>query len=559
MYSQTVCCVFLWTFLIGYSQQITYKICATEKVASTHTCQLLQKGNSQVECVRVVDSVDCALKLASGDVDFGVFNAEEALVASRFINEDVVIIGQTRHRTRLSEPFAFQSVAVVRKNFTGEFDELRGKKYCHPGFNTNQYWTDRVLKEFERRVVPHGCTSWVPQVRVEMFALSEFFGDSCRPGPWTPEQNFDEKLKKDYASMCRLCDNPHPTVCSYNSQDFGSHQEALDCLTQKDADVTYVALNYVHDYFGLKGSGGLHKSEETPKASAFPGDYKFLCPNKTVQPLDTDQPCAWIRQPWNAVVARKTNNIASTLRDLLPQWLPEIQFRKEGVNWQSILYRVIQRQDRDLTYVPAQAPLNTLVEYVGKGREIPNVSVSDPCRRPISWCTVYAVEYEKCLWLQYAVLTHGISPPLRCVQASSKADCLRMIRDDQVDIVGIDSDLGYLARQPMYNLSALLYQDSSSNGNYRTMAVVKDGQPFIKDFKSLKSKKACFSQYQSLAWVSFLNVTKSFKLLPKKCGYTKAAASFLAGACLPGLKRSNETQPESLCYSCKAVFNQVSS
>ncbi|XP_026684290.1 uncharacterized protein LOC113470221 [Diaphorina citri] len=104
----------------------------------------------------------------------------------------------------------------------------------------------------------------------------------------------------------------------------------------------------------------------------------------------------------------------------------------------------------------------------------------------------------------------------------------------------------------MYNLSALLYQDSSSNGNYRTMAVVKDGQPFIKDFKSLKSKKACFSQYQSLAWVSFLNVTNSFKLLPKKCGYTKAAASFLAGACLPGLKRSNETQPESLCYSCKA-------
>jgi Transferrin. len=47
---------------------------------------------------------------------------------------------------RVSEPFAFQSVAVVRKNFTGEFDELRGKKYCHPGFNTNQYWTDRVLK-----------------------------------------------------------------------------------------------------------------------------------------------------------------------------------------------------------------------------------------------------------------------------------------------------------------------------------------------------------------------------------------------------------------------------
>lgn len=52
--------------------------------------------------------------------------------------------------------------------------------------------------------------------------------------------------------------------------------------------------------------------------------------------------------------------------------------------------------------------------------------------------------------------------------------------------------------RPMYNLSALLYQDSSSSGNYRTMAIVKDGQNLIKDFKTLKSRKACFSQYQSL-------------------------------------------------------------
>lgn len=44
------------------------------------------------------------------------------------------------------DPFAFQTVAVVRKNFSGDFEQLRGKKYCHPGFNTNQYWTDRVLK-----------------------------------------------------------------------------------------------------------------------------------------------------------------------------------------------------------------------------------------------------------------------------------------------------------------------------------------------------------------------------------------------------------------------------
>lgn len=46
--------------------------------------------------------MDCALKLVSGEVDFGVFNAEEALVASRFINEDVSVIGEVRHRARLT-------------------------------------------------------------------------------------------------------------------------------------------------------------------------------------------------------------------------------------------------------------------------------------------------------------------------------------------------------------------------------------------------------------------------------------------------------------------------
>lgn len=45
-----------------------------------------------------------------------------------------------------AESFAFQTVAVVKSSFNGDFANLQGKNYCHPGFEAGQTWTDRVLK-----------------------------------------------------------------------------------------------------------------------------------------------------------------------------------------------------------------------------------------------------------------------------------------------------------------------------------------------------------------------------------------------------------------------------
>lgn len=48
-----------------------------------------------------VSSVDCALKLQEGLADFGVFTAEEALLASHFIDKSVQVIADIRHVERL--------------------------------------------------------------------------------------------------------------------------------------------------------------------------------------------------------------------------------------------------------------------------------------------------------------------------------------------------------------------------------------------------------------------------------------------------------------------------
>lgn len=49
----------------------------------------------------IVFSVDCALKLQEGLADFGVFTAEQALLASHFIDKSVQVIADMRHVERL--------------------------------------------------------------------------------------------------------------------------------------------------------------------------------------------------------------------------------------------------------------------------------------------------------------------------------------------------------------------------------------------------------------------------------------------------------------------------
>lgn len=47
-------------------------------------------------------SVDCALKIQQGLAEFGVFTAEEALLASNFIDKSAQVIADIRHVERIT-------------------------------------------------------------------------------------------------------------------------------------------------------------------------------------------------------------------------------------------------------------------------------------------------------------------------------------------------------------------------------------------------------------------------------------------------------------------------
>lgn len=497
-----------------------YKVCATERVPQ-YTCAGLNKGNTEAACARVVDSADCVRQLVAGNAHFGVLSAEELLLASKFapLNEQTRVIAEIRHSERLNEPFAFETVAVVKADFSGLLGGLKNKSLCHPGFSDSQLWTPRVLKHFERKVVPQTCNAAVPKVEEEYDNLADFFKDACIPGDWSRSAYRDDLLKSKHPNLCAKCDNPER--CSYNTHERGSHEAALSCLTDRGGDVAYVALQYVQNYFGLKDR----------KPMANPSDYRFLCPNGSMQTITAATPCTWLRQPWNAVVARKDS--AAELQAKIKTWLPSGSLTRSNRDiWQDHLAEIVF-SSRSRLFDPA-AGIVSPADYVARGRNDTTgpAPEGEQCRPSVRWCTTTVLEAEKCEVLRQGAYTYGLEPSVQCVRAASMWECLNAVQNATADIVAIDSEYSHIARNT-YRLSSLIYQDTDNEHAYKILSVVR-ADSGIKQLSDLKKKSACFPEYGGLAWTAWVDAARSRRLLPRKCPSSAAVADYLYRACAPG-------------------------
>ncbi|XP_054262165.1 transferrin-like isoform X2 [Macrosteles quadrilineatus] len=484
---------------------------------------------------REVCSVDCALKIQQGLAEFGVFTAEEALLASNFIDKSAQVIADIRHVERITDPYAFQAVAVVKSTYGGTLSSLRGSNFCHPGFAPGGLWTDSVLKHFERFVVTTPCEdNNMSLVEQEIKALSSFFNSACRPGPWVQEDMFDARLKLNYSNLCSLCDSPK--TCAYASHETGSHRAALTCLTHRGGDVAYVALRYVRQYFGL---------EPGFSAMANPNEFKLLCPDGSTDSIIDPSPCSWVNQPWNSVLARR--DIAMLLQPLLLSWLsPSVEARDP---WQQALSALIIETDHNINSVTSL--LSNFVRQGGETRQA--------CRGSVKWCTISGIETRKCEWLRAAVQTHGIQPSLDCVTASNEWECWANIRDGIANVVTVDTEYGYITRRS-YNMSPVVYLDSGVNGQYQILAIVSSSNKMIKSWSNIRQKKACFPEFGGLAWSATVATLLEQHQLAKICPYGQAMASYLGGACAPGAKDTDHTRgsgvvPAKLCSLCSSQPN----
>ncbi|XP_032680606.1 transferrin-like [Odontomachus brunneus] len=523
------------------AQQTNYKFCAPVETVQESACIALKKGDSEVSCLRVADSAECSIRLAQGEADFGIFNAEELLLTYPFY-DNIMPIHQLRHRDRLGEIFEFETVAVVHADLTQGikppgtgFDSLKNGGLCHPGFSKSQWWNDYILKYFEKTVSSRQCQDNVMVVENELRNIKNFFGKACRPGEWALERSVDQELKKKYPELCALCDNK--VNCTYNSEENHGHRGALECLTKNPNAVAYVALSYARKYL---------KNNNT---------FQFLCPTGDRLPFDTPNPCAWIQQPWSVVAAR--TEIADTLKLKLYDWLK----RDAKENWKMTLREIIEE---DSSVVDIQGKLS-IAGYLSKGREIDLTNIQTCEKRTIRWCTIGDMETNKCKWVARATMALGIEPHISCVQTNSVFQCLRNITKQHADIITIDSNYGYMARK-VYGLSTVLYCDTEIDKSSTVIAVVRqqsnNNYP-IKSFHDLKDRTACFPEYAGISWLSFVNTARKMGIISSKsCDYPLLVSKLFSGACTPGIKDHDHSHTiaatdvsNKLCSACMRSNN----
>jgi len=525
--------VFFLVFGLCSAQFSKYKICATP--AFTSECNILQRGTSEVSCHYVQDSIECAQLVKNNTVQFGVFSAETTLLLAKLNWDELVVVKELHHTEQVTEPSDFSSVVLVKKpNFQGGLENLRGSTFCHPGlhYTKQNKWTERFLKEFERAIEPVQRNCQAVQdasiEELEIASLLKFFRVACRPGSWSNNPEEDAKLKSKYPSLCSLCDNPG--ACTYNPLMPGSdHRKALECLKAK-GEVTYVSLQEAAQFL----------RENTDTAS----QYQFFCPNGTVQPALTSNPCVWLSQPWPVILTNGNHSV--TLNKDIDRWITGTDV------WQQSVKDILTSGNMVVRTTSVQ-PVDRY--FVGR-RQIP--VEQEVCESKITWCTASTLENEKCNVVRAGGITTGVYPLIECrTPAAGPVRCMNDIAQKNADFMGIDSNLGYIARHN-FDLSPAMYAETDDQHYSRVVILIKDGAG-IQRFEDLRSRKVCFPEFGGIASIAFVDVGRNRGLFSRnECNYGKLLASYFGDSCAPGAKdvlhdqkfKQSSPEAEKLCRLC---------
>ncbi|XP_026749427.2 transferrin-like [Galleria mellonella] len=541
-----------------------YKVCVLR--SDTSTCQNLDKDGSEVECVGVETRLDCAIKLARGEANFGAFSEEELLVLGQMQLPDVQVVATIRSTEKQDVQYAFEAVTVVPNNHSGGLEGLRGGRYCHPGLDSPDLrWSPRVLKALELSAArsdrcPGATTDFKTAEELEVEELSKFFSAACRPGPWSYNTTVDADLKSRYSSLCSMCEDGRCTGYSTASvvnvagvNNNNRHIQALDCLVT-NGTVAFAAWQHVQEFF-------LKRNPQHVDA------YSLLCPNGSLQPLSIDvlgqvvSPCATVRQPWRAIVASSLT--ASEINSKLNIWWTDGTDPGSG-SWQSALYQSLVGGSN---FRVVGESLTTPLNYSSQIRPL-DIATSAACLTPRRWCTISALETTKCQWTAAAAYTLGIQPTISCERRNGVFDCLNDIKEGKADFSSVDSHYGFLARQH-YRLSPVKLVQNTRTSASRVAAFVKEtsAQANITRFENLRDKVACFPEFGGIAYVSFVRAAHERQVVsPSECDYARAVGEFFSGACAPGATDAAHTVYEdssfnasSLCSACRSSSSANSS
>jgi len=147
---------------------------------------------------------------------------------------------------------------------------------------------------------------------------------------------------------------------------------------------------------------------------------------------------------------------------------------------------------------------------------------------------------------------------------SDTVSCLSDVSSGKSDFVGIDSNFGFLARNP-YNLTGALFEETESDKYNSVVAIIKESDAErITSFEDFRDKRACFGEFGGIASIAFINIAKNRGMFKREeCQFGQLLGGFFNESCFPGSRSvfhdPTSTNPESLCTLCQTLVRETSS
>ncbi|GBP76371.1 Transferrin [Eumeta japonica] len=560
----------------------------------THFSEYLSRPSSARRLSSLRYRLDCAMKLERDEVQFAVFSQEEMMLLAQMQPYAHKVVASIRNKEN-REQFAFETVAVVSTSHTGGLEGLRQGGYCHTGLPPIAgRKSPRILKALEREIVriercSESDTRGKTFEELEVSILSKFFRAACRPGRWSLHYADDDRLSTHFLSTINEvhffqnvntqtyahCAPAMGTSDCSGQNRYGGNPNvfpnddalALDCLTELDGTVAYVVWREVSEYFlKLNQYASVKRrvlilvllQQQKPELIS---NYALLCPDNTVVPLTRSilssnlAACAWVQQPWGAVVA-STHGAAGLLNEM-KTWWPSGSISDSHSLWERMMFHEMVLDSYGILVYEDALP--NALEYVSRSRNLADIDATSFCMPTQRWCTISEAEQRKCEWVRHALRTLGVEPALSCQQGQSPLHCLRDIQINNADFIATDSNYGYLARH-VFDLSPVMMVRHFDTSMHRIAALVRSTSD-VTSFESLRGKKACFSEFGGIAFLSFVATGHNKSILStSECNYAKAVAEFFNGTCAAGALDSmhqlynTSFDVSSLCDVCKSRY-----
>ncbi|KAI7807691.1 melanotransferrin [Triplophysa rosa] len=166
----------------------------------------------------------------------------------------------------------------------------------------------------------------------------------------------------------------------------------------------------------------------------------------------------------------------------------------------------------------------------------------------VRWCTISPAEETKCKAMAEAFTRAAIRPSLRCVVASSKAECAQKLTKKDVDAFSASvKDIYDIGKLASFKIAA---GESGVDGRgitYYGVAVVKRTNTAI-NINNLKGKKSCHTgKNRTVGWnVPVGYLIDSGKMSAMGCDLSQGVADYFNASCVPGA----QSDPASLCELC---------